>query len=226
MSIIGTVGTCLFCGGPFKFRITKQRTCSKRCSTELTRKEKRELLPPRLKNGYPSPIRIDGDVAYVYLREGVEAAIDIADIPLVEGRRWRLLAGKHGHSYAIAGYTINGDFTTMHRCLLGTPDDKFVDHKDGNGLNNRRSNIRNCTPAQNNANRMAARLGVMGASLDKRNGRYRSAIGHNGRTIRLGSYATKEEAAAAYQGASRALKGEFSPWGIDDGQDQDNQTHT
>jgi hypothetical protein len=226
MSIIGTSGTCLFCGGPFKFRITKQRTCSKRCSTELTRKEKRRLLPPRLQKGSPSPIRIDGDTAYVYLREAHEAAIDVADIHLVEGRRWRLLVGKLGHSYAISGYSINGDFTTMHRRLLGTPDDKFVDHKDGNGLNNRRDNIRNCTPAQNNANKMMARLSLVGASLDKRSGMYKSVIGHNGQMIQLGTFATKEEAAAAYQGASRVLKGEFSPWGVEDGQDQNNPTHS
>jgi hypothetical protein len=158
-----------------------------------------------------SEIRIDGDAAFIFIKEGMEAAIDAADIPLVQGKRWRVAISKAGHPYVCTGQSPNGTFVMLHRLLLTPPRDRFVDHVDGNTLNNRRSNLRLATGRQNNANRVAARnnrLGVKGVVRECQ--RYKAEIWSNGQRHRLGSFATAEEASAAYFGAAKILFGEFA----------------
>jgi hypothetical protein len=77
-----------------------------------------------------------------------------------------------------------------------------VDHEDGDGLNNRCGNIRLATPSQNQANKVW--------KDKKRPTPYRASIKPNGKTIHLGSFATPEEAAAAYKGAAKVLFGKFA----------------
>lgn len=156
-----------------------------------------------------SVIRIEGDVAYVSLTEGFEARISAEDVPLVAGRRWVVRLGKYGHAYAHS--SADGKIVAMHRLLLNAPVGMWVDHKDGDGLNNVRSNIRLCTPQQNMANKAVERrnrLGLKGVSQKKN--KYRARIKPAGKMINLGYYSTPEEAAAAYKGAARVLWGRFA----------------
>ena len=98
----------------------------------------------------------------------------------------------------------------MHRYLLQANPGERVDHQDGNGLNNRRENIRKATSSQNGMN---ARAQVGGSSKFKgvwRPTRWRAEIRVNYKTIHLGSFATEEEAAHAYDEAARRLFGEFA----------------
>ena len=158
----------------------------------------------------PSAIRIDGNTAFVFLRDGFEAAIDAADIELVSPYRWTMLVGKHGHAYAQCS-NVCGKQTLMHRLILNAPRGRWVDHEDGDGLNNRRKNIRICTPAQNIANKVVERRNKLGTKgVYKRKGRFRAVIHSAGKTITLGSFMTENEAAAAYRGAAKALWGEFA----------------
>lgn len=158
----------------------------------------------------PSEIRIARDVAYVSLSKGLEAVVDIADLPLVQGRRWRAEKKKAGHWYA---YTqINDKPVAMHRVLLAPPDGAHVDHIDNDGLNNRRLNLRPCSRAENMANVKVNRrnkLGVKGVWIVGK--RYRAVITPNGRPINLGTFATVEEASAAYAAAAKAAWGDFAP---------------
>lgn len=157
----------------------------------------------------PSYIRVDGDTAFVSLGRELEAMIDLSDVPLVSDVRWTAQIGKWGHAYAATSQ--NGRAILMHRLLLKAAKGVQVDHADGDGLNNRRSNIRLATSSQNMANRVADRrnkLGIKGVRLEY--GRYRACISPNGKTIRLGAYDTPAEAAAAYNGAAIILWGEFA----------------
>lgn len=165
-----------------------------------------------MRRSAPSTIRIDAEVgiAFVFLRDGFEAVIDIADLPLVEGKAWRLLTTPTGHAYAYRR-APGATMLLMHRMLMHSVPGEMVDHVDGDGLNNRRSNLRNCSATQNQANRAAdrrSRLGIKGVS--PRNGRFRATITPKGKKIHLGYYATAEEAAAAYRGAARLLWGDFA----------------
>ena len=158
----------------------------------------------------PSEIRVAGDVAYVSLSKGMEAIVDVDDLPLVQGRRWRAEQKRAGQWYA---YTqVDDKPVAMHRMLLAPPDGTHIDHIDNKGLNNRRSNLRPCSRAENMANVKVSRrnkLGVRGVWVVGK--RYRAVITPNGQPINLGTFATVEEAAAAYDAAAKEAWGDFVP---------------
>lgn len=89
--------------------------------------------------------------------------------------------------------------------LLG----KVVDHKDGNPLNNRRSNLRLATHTENLRNSKKRRQGLKGACFHKRNKRWVASIRVNKKAIHLGSFDTEQEAHEAYCIAGREYFGEF-----------------
>jgi hypothetical protein len=159
------------------------------------------------------PIRICGDVAYVPLTQGYEAIIDAADVPLVEGHNW--YAGLRKTSiYAVANKKIGIKFTVvyLHRILMFGLGSFEVDHKDGDGLNNMRCNLREATKSQNMHNMRIKKTntsGFKGVDFYRRNEKWRSRINFDGNRINLGYFASPEEAHAAYCVASRKLHGEF-----------------
>lgn len=86
-----------------------------------------------------------------------------------------------------------------------------VDHRNGDGLDNRRKNLREATAKQNSANRqlnLNSATGFKGVGLDR--GRWRARIQVDGRLQHLGSFDTPEEAAHAYDAAALELFGEFA----------------
>jgi hypothetical protein len=160
------------------------------------------------------PIRIDGDVAYVPLTKGYDAVIDAEDVHLVEGCSWYSIENKRTvYAAAWGNEKYNRNVMPMHRVLLGLkPGGDFVDHIDGNGLNNRKSNLRLATISQNNHNQKlssSSTSGLKGASFHKLRKRWRAQIKLNGNKIHIGYYDTAEQAHAAYCKASAQLHGEF-----------------
>jgi len=102
----------------------------------------------------------------------------------------------------------------MHDLIMGTRPGEQIDHKSGDGLDNRRSNLRPTTNALNQANRrrVQSKSGFKGVSWDstKRERPWRAHITIDGRMKFLGAFATPEEAARSYDVAARALFGEFA----------------
>jgi hypothetical protein len=146
---------------------------------------------------------------------GYTVLIDEADLELVGGYRWRAMKSKSGKVYA---YTVVGGKTVgLHRLILGTDSGLDTDHRDGNPLNNRRSNLRPATHSQNMANKAAHRnnrsglKGVYRAPMGKGGGRpWRAAIQAKKRRHFLGTFTTAEQAARAYDEAAREHHGEFA----------------
>ena len=96
----------------------------------------------------------------------------------------------------------------MHRAIMLAGPDDVVDHLNGNGLDNRRANLR-ITNKSRNAQRALIdtvrpnKHGFRGvAPLGKRSKRWRARISVDGKEIHLGTYTTKEEAARAYDVAA------------------------
>jgi hypothetical protein len=88
-----------------------------------------------------------------------------------------------------------------------------IDHRDGDGSNNRWNNLRRATRSQNNANRRRPRhntSGYKGACFCPESGKWRAMIGRNGKTINLGRFKTPQEAHEAYLKAARKLFGKFA----------------
>lgn len=99
----------------------------------------------------PSEIRRASDRMLVSLSDGIEAVISPEDVDLVKAYRWHL--SRRGSGIRYAATRIDGRHVYMHRLISDAPAGKVVDHCDGDGLNNRRENIRVCTQADNMMNR-------------------------------------------------------------------------
>jgi hypothetical protein len=162
-------------------------------------------------------IRIDGNIAYVLLTQGYEAIIDAEDVHLVAGCNWSA-AQKGGTVYAQRTDCSGPKQKTimLHRIIMGDPIGLDVDHRDGNGLNNRRrgdfGNLRVATPYQNQSNRGAQKnntSGFKGVTLHRQMGKWQAQIGAGGVKKYLGIFETPEAAHDAYVKASAELHGEF-----------------
>jgi len=142
--------------------------------------------------------------------------IDAEDIPLVCGFSWHCT----GNGYAIAykrGSNAQGKpvHIAMHRLLTNAPTGIDVDHKNGNKSDNRRSNLRLCTRALNNANSKTrpSISGMRGVHPNKRGSKTRpwfAKIVVNETQISLGTFPTKEAAYDAYKKAAIHYFGEFA----------------
>jgi len=99
----------------------------------------------------------------------------------------------------------------MHRLILNAPPDLKVDHINGNGLDNRKENLRLATTPQNVRN---ARLSLRNSSgfkgVKRKRQKWQASIVFNGKTIRLGVFDAREDAARAYDIAALLLHGEFA----------------
>jgi len=134
--------------------------------------------------------------------------VDDCDYPLLSQFKWRV-TNERGYKYAIYGKS------KMHRVIMGTSFNKsiVVDHIDGNGLNNQRSNLRICTNNQNKLNQIKRNnntSGFKGVHQLKKSGRYQAYCSVNNIRYYAGTYDTAKEAAIAYNIIAKKLHGEFS----------------
>lgn len=152
------------------------------------------------------------------LTRGKVTLVDEEDFDLVSAFRWRASPSVHKGEiigwYAARSAPRNERPSTiyLHRFLLGVGPDKYVDHRDHDGLNNRRENIRECSHSQNLANQRCnlGGSGYRGVHLDRRYGTYIAQIEVEGRRWR--SPTTKDPIAAArsYDREARRAFGEFA----------------
>lgn len=129
------------CGNP--------SSCKGLCRAHYSQRQRGQTLRPLHKKRYhPNTVTITGGVAMLELtdRRGVvvgHTKIDKEDVALVTGQsRWSLTSD---------GYVRNNDIL-LHRLLLDAPDDLQVDHINGDRMDNRRSNLRLVTCAENRQN--------------------------------------------------------------------------
>lgn len=143
----------------------------------------------------------------IELTKGKQAIIDDCDAHLVSGRKWQAHQRRDGMGW----YAVSGGGIRMHRLLLGVTDKAvIVDHVDGDGLNNRRLNIRSGTQSLNCVNRKTTPGKYLRGARPKK-GRWQSYIKLNGVQRSLGYFATEQEAHRAYMTEARRIHGDWMP---------------
>lgn len=149
-------------------------------------------------------IEVDGNPCRtVPLTRGLEAIVDVADWPEVSKHSWCAVRGYSNTTYAQS--RIRNRQMTLHQFILPVGRGFRVDHENGNGLDCRRSNLRESTPGQNNHNRRQSTLPkysrFQGVTFDCRPGLVRpwhAQIRVDGKNEYLGSFGSEEDAAHAY----------------------------
>lgn len=104
----------------------------------------------------------------------------------------------------------------MHRLILDLHGSRrpFVDHRNGDGLDNQRLNLRIATTSQNNQNMMRLKSGktsrFKGVSLAKRGKPWRASICLNQKRMAIGAFNEEYDAALAYNFKAEELFGDFA----------------
>lgn len=148
----------------------------------------------------------------INLTNGKSAIVDDEDYEWASKHKWQYDAH---NGYAIRGHRQNGKRTTrkMHREIMKADVGIEVDHINGDKLDNRKSNLRLCGRSSNMANmklKINNQSGYKGVSWSSRGNKWQVHIMVDNKSIYLGMYSDKEEAARAYDNAARKYFGEFA----------------
>lgn len=143
------------------------------------------------------------------LTQGKFALVDDEDFEYLTQWKWCAVRSDTTF-YAERGES--GHHIRMHADIMNNPKGMEVDHRNRNGLDNRRENLRVCTNQQNKMNRgrfSSNTSGFKGVSLTD-HGTYQARIQVNKKRINLGSFADATQAARAYDKAANQYFGEFA----------------
>lgn len=154
----------------------------------------------------------------IKLSQGKVALVDDEDFEYLNQWKWAAYKSKNSF-YAGRAEMKNGKCKTilMHRVILKITEKKiFIDHRDRNGLNNQRYNLREATHKQNQSN-AAPLIGKIskykGVTYNRDKGRKKRWVANifpNGKTVHIGHFLTEEEAALAYNKKAIEIQGEFA----------------
>lgn len=164
-----------------------------------------------------SPIPVNDHEAVVVLTRDMVALIDLEDADLVSRHLWHAYRNRGGTWYARTNtpWGSRPASIRMHRLImgLGSGRDVHVDHIDGCGLNNRKSNLRPASPSENMMNRgptKTVRSGFNGVHPHNQSGKWQAQIKSGTLRRSLGLFSDPAEAASAYDAAAVELHGEFA----------------
>lgn len=143
------------------------------------------------------------------LTQGQVAIVDDGDYERVAEYKW--YAKKHGKTYyAVRKARVNGKWKRlyMHQAILGQT--SLFDHRNLNGLDNQRHNLRPASHRQNSWNRRSSNRNGFKGVFRQRSGNWTARIMHYGTQANLGTFGTLSEAAHAYDLAAKRLFGDFA----------------
>jgi len=138
------------------------------------------------------------------------AIIDPDDFQKLSLYDWHLLETK-GKCYA--AMFNEGAILSMHRFIMNAPRGRIVDHRNHEGLDNRKANLRFATHSQNCCNKKILKKGTSiyrGVGFIKKSNKWQAIIYCNGIRKYLGLFKNQEDAARAYDNAAKLYHGEFA----------------
>jgi len=144
------------------------------------------------------------------LTQGKFTIVDADDYDRVTQHKW------FAHKNADRFYALRdagGKAIRMHREIVDIPPGLVCDHRNHDTLDNRKSNLRICTQAQNSYNQLPRDGGTSrykGVRWHKDHCKWETSIKHKGRAIHIGYYDYEADAAIAYDDMAVELFGEFA----------------
>lgn len=204
MKNIKEIKKCVVCGNTYKVYNTEMGLL---CSKHHSQFKRHGKILERTKYD-PNEIEIVDDIAYIILYNNkneisAKALIDKEDIDKVKDYKWCKDANN---------YVRNSKQEYLHRIIVGEAF-LYVDHINGNTLDNRKSNLRICNNADNLKNRVKLpknnTSGILGVGFRKDRNKWYTEIQYNKQKVRLGSYTNKEGAIKARLDAELKYFGKY-----------------
>ncbi len=152
-----------------------------------------------------------------YPKQNNTVKIDVEDFGVWSDRTWSITKGRNT-LYLITTKSRVFDKSRkrlyLHRAISGATSGVIVDHKNGDGFDNRKENLRFCNYSQSNANRkkhsLTCKSKFKGVGWRKDRSNWQAIIKVDGHERRVSGFATEEEAARAYDSMARKYFGEFA----------------
>lgn len=142
-----------------------------------------------------------------------EVLYDSEDQHIIDSYSWRVVKCRNTFYVRTSGMKVGGKWVSysLHRLVMNSPKG-IVDHKNRNGLDNRKSNLRSCANSQNQINKTTPTKTskYKGVSFHKRSGKFEASITVNKKKQYLGLFDSEKAAASAYDEAAKELFADFA----------------
>lgn len=146
----------------------------------------------------------------ILLNHGLYAVVDLDMLPILSQFNWHIDKGRGNQLYVSMASPLGSMHTRerMHWYVVGRPSRGFVvDHINGDGLDNRRTNLRIITVRENGQNRTSHRDGrLVGCYFNKAKGKWQASIKIDGHRKSLGRFETEKDAHKKYREAVASLE--------------------
>lgn len=154
---------------------------------------------------------INSNTREILLTRGKVAIVDAEDYDRISQFHWRAIFTGVWYAVRNVGAKNNKRRVAMHNEVLNAPPTVLLDHKNHNGLDNRKQNLRIATQSQNRINARVSSNNTSGyKGVVRRPKRWIAQIGFQHKKIPIGSFSTAEDAARAYDAKAVELYGEFA----------------
>jgi len=212
----------------------KAKTCQYCCHTKQASAESRTILIcdhkqapqaklfvvapddtcPNFEPAQAAPLPDSDGVRLIPLTQGKFAIVDAEDYPRLARYKWHCSMDGHTfYAYTFRRTKGKKKRVFMHRQIMNAPKGRLVDHIDGNGLNNRKSNLRLCSAAQNARNKRPAPncySKYKGVTWHKHHKKWYVRICKSGKSTHLGCFDNEIDAALAYDRKAAELFKEYA----------------
>ena len=145
---------------------------------------------------------------FISLSQGQFAIVDADKYEWLMQWKWCIHESKFGYAYAVRGE--KGKTISMHRQILNCKKGEHTDHINHNTLDNKISNIRKCTIAQNQYNAMPRKGTSEYKGVYRHRNKWHSEVVFKGKHYHLGFFESEIEAAKVYDAKALELFGEFA----------------
>ncbi len=149
----------------------------------------------------------------IELSKGKVAIVDDEDYEYLSQWKWSLSSKGKGRKNLYAVRANKKSIISMHRQIMKFPENFFIDHINGDGLDNQKDNLRLCNNQENSSNQKKHsnnKNGYKGVYTSNRSKKFMAKVFYKGVSFYLGTFATKEDAAIAYDKKALEIFGEFA----------------